>query len=876
MKKFSKKLMAILLVASMLFTNTSAVSAKGWWFSFLFENVNKAEETTIEETTTIEESLVVEEEEKVEEAGEEPVGANSVSSEQETEEAEEDSVKAEDVEEPEVDETEAVEEADEESVAANSVSPEEETEKAEEVVVDENEEEKVSDKALKESSSDYRRFRVKGLKGNSKIKDDLSKLPGVLYYKDNYLYVENNTRAKLPRGAEIDFNSYYYGWSGWYTGAEGSGEYITYIEEDWESESIILYAYMPEAEFDTDPIDVKADECLATFYDKFGYFNYNYCNRGIYQVVKKGSKVNFPEPGNNIGWEFKGWFLIDTEHPSDWWIDAYGPTFNTNTPISEDSCFCAYWEEIKYPIVWHSEEVKLTDTLYENYGNKTYRKSLSLDLEARSTDLGHGYGDWWYEFDERYNFVGFYEDPNFKVQILELPAEVEGPYHVYVKWELDYVDIEFVDRNKGIWIEKLVWGDTISEPEVPGKGFKHWYLVYSLDGCGNTYESLPEVPYEFGVEKVHGRKYRLESVYEDDVITERYASFRFVTDYGSAPNYGSKVRVRVGEKLKNPGAPTDIEDVKGLKFSYWYLYEYDDDDMSEDAIKSRLTPFNFDKIINEQYWEDDVKRFFELKAYWVEGEPETETEPETEAPKVEIGKVEFVLNGAEFKSGFDLSKYENVELNKVIYLPTANDMVYTSDSTAVFKGWYKNKDLKGTDILGVNLNQPETMTLYAKWKVTPKYKVEFVLNNTRFKNGYDASKFDAISVNTNMTLPTAGDLVYTGNGEAEFAGWYRNADLTGDKVESVNESSATTIKVYPKWNVVEYVTIEIGPSLRYRYLREQYNSKTDYSSIFVGGTNVTLKVKKGEKITVPDMNNSIHFRTYDLTYKDVWTGFTHN
>ena len=67
MKKFSKKLMAILLVASMLFTNTSAVSAKGWWFSFLFENFDKKEEeTTIEETTTIEESLVVEDEESVE------------------------------------------------------------------------------------------------------------------------------------------------------------------------------------------------------------------------------------------------------------------------------------------------------------------------------------------------------------------------------------------------------------------------------------------------------------------------------------------------------------------------------------------------------------------------------------------------------------------------------------------------------------------------------------------------------------------------------------------------------------------------------------------------------------------------------------------
>lgn len=773
MKKVSKKLLAILLVASMLFTNTSAVSAKGWWFSFLFEN--KKEETTVEETTeettTIEESLVVEDEEKVDEAGEELVGANSVSPEEVDEETEEvNSVNPEDVEEPEADETEAGEE----SVGANSESPEEaETEESEVVVVDENEEEKVSEKPVKEASS----------------------------------------------------------------------------EDD--------------------------GECLVSFYDRFGFFNYEYGNRGEYQTVKKGSKVDFPDEGNNPGWEFKGWFLIDTTYPSDWWIDKSSP-FDINTPVNEDSCFCAYWEEIEYPIIWHSDEVQLTGVLYDNFSTKTYRQNISLIMSERDEDLGHGFGDWWYEWNDAYDFAGFYKDPNFKVQIFEIPSNEEGPYHVYVKWKLATVDVEFVDKNKGTWTEKAIYGSPISEPEVPGEGFKHWYLVFSLDENGNTRESLPEIPFDFNTQ-IRGRKYKLKSVYEDDVIPIRKCSFRFVTDYGTAPYNGDEIDVRIGEKVDYPGPPTDIENVKGLKFSHWYLRKYLEDDMSDAAKASRLKPFDFSQMITESFYNKDVDLLWTLKAYWVEGEPETETEPETEAPKTETGKVEFVLNGGAFKDGYDITPYSNIELNTVTYLPTENDVYYPGDSTAVFKGWFKNKDLKGNaNVLGVNMTQAGTTTLYAKWKITPKYKVEFALNNTKFKNGYDVSKFDAISVNTNTTLPTANDVEYTGTGEAEFAGWYRNADLTGDKVESVNESSATTIKVYPKWNVIEYVTIEIGPSLRYRYLREQNpNSKTDYSSIFVGGTNVSLKVKKGEKITVPDMNNSIHFRTYDLTYKDVWTGYIH-
>ena len=256
---------------------------------------------------------------------------------------------------------------------------------------------------------------------------------------------------------------------------------------------------------------------------------------------------------------------------------------------------------------------------------------------------------------------------------------------------------------------------------------------------------------------------------------------------------------------------------------------------------------------------------------------ETEKEEETIAPpEVKTYKVYFELNGGNFKNGFDKTIYDAVEVNTQINLPEATAL---EKEGYTFKGWYKNADLKGTDIKGVKLSEEGSITLYAKWQKNPTYySVDFNLNSAEFKANFDVNNFKNILTGTETTLPVASDMNYvsTADVEAEFDGWYRNSDYSGERVYKVGLNDEGEVKVYAKWNVTEYVTIEIGPSLRYRYLLEQRAPGTvpGFSSIFIGGTNVTLRVKKGEAIIVPDLNNALHFRTYNVnTRYDEWTGY---
>lgn len=254
---------------------------------------------------------------------------------------------------------------------------------------------------------------------------------------------------------------------------------------------------------------------------------------------------------------------------------------------------------------------------------------------------------------------------------------------------------------------------------------------------------------------------------------------------------------------------------------------------------------------------------------------EEEEETDVVPPEIKTYEVVLEINGGEFVESFDLSKYAAVEVETQIDLPDEAD-VYKEGYN--FKGWYKNPDLTGTNIKAIKFSIEGSVTVYAKWQKIPTYyTVEFELNSGEFKPEVNLSRFTDAITGIEITLPTEEDMIYvsTADVEAEFDGWYRNSDFTDERLYKIGKTDEGNVTLYAKWNVTEYATIEIGPAVRDRCLFELDPSvKPDYSSLYVGGTYLTLRVKKGDTIIVPELNNSIFFRTYNYnTYDDEWTGF---
>ena len=475
-----------------------------------------------------------------------------------------------------------------------------------------------------------RRYRVSGLKTGTKFKDTAFK-DGVIGYKEGYLYVEYDNRVKLPIGVDMDYDDKY-SWSTWRTEADGAGELLTHIEADWESERVTIYAYMPENKPVDDTITVGDDEVLIRLYNLYGYFN-AFGKRSDYKIIKKGTALDEFDPGieENVGWEFKGWYEIDTSNFWSWEINRRSP-YNFNTILNDEIKLCAYWEEKEYPIIWHSDEVPLRKVLYDNYSTKRYSEAVSLDMSLRDDDLGHGQGDWWYEWLDDYEFVGFYKDSDYRVKISELPKDTEGPYHIYVKWKDCYATIKYQDKNKGTWTEQIRRGSNITLPDMSDQvGFKHWYLYSRLNEVGDDHKSYEQIPCKNGEGyTLHAiGKYVFKSIYEEDYenLPLRPVFVRFETDYGNAPYSGSDKMVYLGDKIKNPGPPTGV--VKGYKFSHWYIRRFNENDTSREAKASRLKPFDFENdIVDESFYMDDIVQSNVFRAYWVESDEE-ETSPET-------------------------------------------------------------------------------------------------------------------------------------------------------------------------------------------------------------------------------------------------------
>ena len=123
----------------------------------------------------------------------------------------------------------------------------------------------------------------------------------------------------------------------------------------------------------------------------------------------------------------------------------------------------------------------------------------------------------------------------------------------------------------------------------------------------------------------------------------------------------------------------------------------------------------------------------------------------------------------------------------------------------VFDGWYK-EDSFTTKATKIIKGSTGNITLYAKWDLET-YTITYELN------GYDVNPAQNAESNpAKYNIETAVTLADPTRNFYEFAGWYNNADFSGDKVEGWNAGEKTgNIKLYAKWKAISYeIKYELG------------------------------------------------------------------
>ena len=116
-----------------------------------------------------------------------------------------------------------------------------------------------------------------------------------------------------------------------------------------------------------------------------------------------------------------------------------------------------------------------------------------------------------------------------------------------------------------------------------------------------------------------------------------------------------------------------------------------------------------------------------------------------------------------------------------------------------FSGWNTAADGKGTDYADKSTIKPtENLTLYAKWVLQGSWSINYVLNGDDVNPAQNAETNPA-EYNIETAAITLADPSRT---FYEFAGWYDNADFSGEKLTGWNAGEKTgDITLYAKWTI---------------------------------------------------------------------------
>ena len=126
-------------------------------------------------------------------------------------------------------------------------------------------------------------------------------------------------------------------------------------------------------------------------------------------------------------------------------------------------------------------------------------------------------------------------------------------------------------------------------------------------------------------------------------------------------------------------------------------------------------------------------------------------------------------------------------------LPTENEITKTGYT---FAGWYESANFSGDSVAAIGKDAIGDKAYYANWTAN-EYDVTLNTDGGTIAEGQNVTSY---IYGVGAKLPTENEITKTGY---IFAGWYNNADLTGDPVTEISKTDINDKTYWAKWEEVE-------------------------------------------------------------------------
>ena len=187
-----------------------------------------------------------------------------------------------------------------------------------------------------------------------------------------------------------------------------------------------------------------------------------------------------PTPVPAEGKKFVGWYQ-NAEFTGDVWFEVPAGTMGDLTLYAK---YLNIDEDVKYAISYELDGGTLSvDAPVE------YVAGTVLTLTATATKNG-------------YVFKGWFLDPECTQVITEISADTVGNVRLYAGWEIEKVEVEFVNAE-GLTTQEMAVGEILPTPTKDGYVFAGWYLdetfageaVTTVVGAGKYYAKWEQATY---------------------------------------------------------------------------------------------------------------------------------------------------------------------------------------------------------------------------------------------------------------------------------------------------------------------------------------------------------------------------------------------
>ncbi len=498
-----------------------------------------------------------------------------------------------------------------------------------------------------------------------------------------------------------------------------------------------------------------------------------------------------------IGYDFAGWYE-SAEFAGDAVDGIVEGDFGNKT-------YHAKWVAIDYEIIYESNGGSYIDPQY-------YDIETTISNLPKPTKVG-------------YVFAGWYQNSDFSGEsTTAIETGTYGNIQLYAKWNVITYTVTF-EVNGGNDVASITYtieseGFALTNPVKLGYTFDGWYK-------DNTFltDAVDYVP---------------QGSHNDMTLYAKWSCDDYTIQYES--NGGSDISETVytiETETFSLKAPTKT----GYTFAGWY-----DNDTFEGAVITSIekgstgdkilyakwTPITYTITFDSKGGSDIVPITYNIESETFDLPTPTRTGYDFVGWYSNVAcagdSVSTIYNGT-YENVILYAKWESVkyeivfESNGGSYVPS---VTYNIESNSFnlsipqkqgyeFLGWYADEAFSGDKVETIAQGSIGNRTYYAKWSAPIEYTITFYPNG-----GSEVATISYTVLSETFYLPVSTRVGY------EFAGWYKQANLTGNSVSAIYQGTHEHIVLYANWTATTY-TVEFDTNGGEPIPNGSYNITVQYT-----------------------------------------------